>query len=137
MPPAPKHPTQRVRRNKDLPMNALPAAGRPGPAPKWPISRATTAESKAWRAVWSMPQAVVWETQHLERVVARYVRVLLEAEEPGASASLLGQVVKLEERLLLTPYHLKQARFEIAVPEEASVTPLRALPQLSAADFAS
>ena len=55
----------------------------------------------------------MWEREHLERIVARYVRVLLEAESPGASAAMLGQAVKLEERLLLTPYHLKQARYEI------------------------
>lgn len=118
MPPAPKHPSQRVRRNKDLPMNQLPGDGRKGRTPVWPLSAAGAAEAKAWKAAWKLPQAVVWEAQHLERLVARWVRVALEAEEPGATASLLGQALKLEERLLLTPYHLKQARYEIE-PVEA------------------
>ena len=131
MPAAPKHPSQRVRRNKDLPMNVLPAEGRTGRCPTWPISSPTPDEAKAWKAAWKLPQAVVWEAQHLERIVARYVRVLLAAEEPGASASLLAQAVKLEERLLLTPYHLKQGRYEIAPtdakPEAAPVANLRRL----------
>ncbi len=113
-------------------MNTLPASGRTGRTPPWPISQASPAEAKAWRAAWKMPQALVWESQHLERLVARYVRVLLEAEEPNAGAALLGQVVKLEERLLLTPYHLKQACYQISTDElaEKRTTPKR----LSAAE---
>lgn len=118
MPPAPKHPSQRVRRNKDLPMNVLPASGRAGRCPKWPIAEPSEAELADWRSVWKLPQAVVWESQHLERIVARYVRVRVAAEHPDASAAMLSQAVKLEERLLLTPYHLKQARYEIE-PVEA------------------
>lgn len=137
MPPAPKHPSQRVRRNKDVPMNQLPAEGRTGRTPTWPISKATPDEAKAWKAVWRTPQAVVWETQHLERIVARYVRLMVAAEDPDAPVTMQGQVAKLEEHLLLTPHHLKAARYEIVPREEATVTPLRALPQLSAADFAS
>lgn len=117
MPPAPKHPSQRVRRNKDLPMNELPGDGRKGKTPTWPLSPASPDESKLWRAVWKVPQAVVWERHHLERIVARYVRVVVSAEMPDASAALLSQAVKLEERLLLAPYHLKQARYEIVSPE--------------------
>lgn len=118
MPPAPKHPSQRVRRNKDVPMNQLPAEGRTGRTPIWPISSASPDESKAWKAAWRLPQAVVWEREHLERIVARYVRVLIGAEAPDASAAMLAQAVKLEERLLLTPYHLKQARYEIVETDE-------------------
>ena len=59
MPPAPKHPSQRVRRNKDLPMNQLPGDGRKGRTPVWPLSAAGAAEAKAWKAAWKLPQAVV------------------------------------------------------------------------------
>lgn len=126
MPPAPKHPSQRVRRNKDVPMNQLPAEGRTGRTPTWPISPATPDELKAWKSVWRLPQAVVWERHHLERIVARYVRLMVAAESPDAPVTMQGQVVKLEEHLLLTPHHLKQARYEIVVsdePKQAATAP--------------
>lgn len=123
MPPAPKHPSQRVRRNKDVPMNQLPAEGRTGRTPTWPIAAASPDEAKAWKAAWRLPQAVVWETQHLERIVARYVRLMVAAEEPGAPVTLHGHVAKLEEHLLLTPHHLKAARYEIVAKETDAAAP--------------
>lgn len=131
MPPAPKHPSQRVRRNKDVPMNQLPAEGRTGRTPTWPISSATADELKAWKSLWRVPQAVVWERHHLERIVARYVRLMVAAEDPDAPVTMQGQVAKLEEHLLLTPHHLKQARYEIvateAKPDAAPVSNVRRL----------
>lgn len=35
--PPPKHPDHRARRNATIAMTQLPAAGRPGAAPKWPL----------------------------------------------------------------------------------------------------
>lgn len=38
MGPPPKHPDQRARRNAGVAMTRLPAAGRPGRAPAWPLT---------------------------------------------------------------------------------------------------
>ena len=137
MPPLPKHPDQRRRRNATVPMNQLPAEGRKGRSPTWPISAATPAEVAAWRGVWKLPQACVWEAQHLERIVARYVRRLVESEEPGAGAALCGQVAKLEEALLLTPDRLKRAHYEIVPAESKSeAKPANNVRRLRAVDVA-
>ena len=39
----------------------LPAEGRKGKAPAWPLSKATARESKLWTSEWKRPQALQWE----------------------------------------------------------------------------
>lgn len=108
-----------IRRNARVGPTLLPPAGRKGPVPAWPLTRATPAERKAWTTVWRTPQAVVWERLGYVRTVARYCRILVLAEEPGATAALLGQVSNLEDKLGLTPKAMRMLLWQIAPDEVA------------------
>jgi hypothetical protein len=107
-------------------MLKLPAEGRQGEPPAWPLSRATGLELEMWAALWACPQAVAWERLGVGtvRVVARYVRLLREAERaPSAKGPSVagvqnrGEVRQLEDRLGLTPMAMLRLRWEI-VPDE-------------------
>lgn len=66
--PPPKDPDQRARRNATIAMTALPADGRQGPAPKWPL------------------QADVMLTAQLKLARERAKTLKVLAEEPGITA---------------------------------------------------
>lgn len=112
MPPAPQRHV--VRRNTDR-FRMLPAAGRPGRAPAWPFitDSASAHERKLWTQLWKTPQAIVWDEQRLHRVVAMYCRLAIRAEDPAAPSSLVEQLRRYEEQLLLTPTALRKAYYEI------------------------
>ena len=67
-----------------------------------------------WTHLWALPQAELWHEQNSVRVVARYVRLVLDAEKPGATAAEQSVVIRLEDGLLLTPDKLLKARCLIA-----------------------
>src|SRR5690242_676098 len=69
---------------------ALPAAGRQGEPPSWPLSRPNAAERRQWAREWARPQAVAWEQAHQEEEVAVYVRTLV-AGDPRSLSVLLRQ----------------------------------------------
>lgn len=114
--PAPKPPEQRVRRNAPLANTVkLPAEGRRGDAPEWPMNDEAP---DLWRQLWATPQAAAWERLGWTRVVARYCMVLLSVErEP--TAGMLGEVRQLEDRLGLSPMAMLRLRWEIASDEVA------------------
>ena len=113
MPPTPTENPR--RRNARLPMNVLPAEGRRGRAPAWPLPAKLPAEAKLWAEMWKKPQAIVWERQCIERVVARYVRMVVRSESDiEAPITLLAAVASLEDRLMLNPISLKRAYYVIA-----------------------
>jgi hypothetical protein len=104
----------------------LPASGRKGTAPKWPLpGKPSTNEAAAWKQAWTTPQAVGWEQLGWVRPVARYVRCLVAAEEPGAPAALLGEVRQMEDRLGLSPMALLRLRWSVVADElaDAGTTP--------------
>src|SRR5688572_13707632 len=76
----------------------LPAGGRGGPAPVWPLSGDAPA---MWADLWQTPQAVAWEGLGWTRVVARYVLVAEKAETLNKDA--MAEARQLEDRLGLTP----------------------------------
>lgn len=95
----------------------LPQA-RDGKTPPWPLDvEATDQEKKAWRELWKLPAAAVWEEQRCFRMVARYCRAMVESEQPEASAGLHAQVTAMEDRLGLTPKAMRLLLWEI-VPNE-------------------
>lgn len=108
--PAPKPADQRRRRNLPPGTVRLPKAGRPGAAPLWPL---TGKAPTVWYEVWRTPQAVEWERQGLERIVARYCRILSAAEVKGAPATLLGEVRQMEDRLGLSAMAMKRLLWEV------------------------
>lgn len=114
--PAPKHPSQRVRRNTPK-LTQLPAEGRKGRTPKWPFAESTDTERKLWGDLWRTPQAVMWERTHAHREVAAYVRWSLLAELGDIKAAPESR--QLADRLGLTPLALRRLEWEITTDELA------------------
>lgn len=112
------------RRNARPEWRVLPAEGREGDPPDWPIGKGTTAERALWAELWSSPQAIAWADLGWVRVVARYCRLLVKAERGGAAASLLSEVRQLEDRLGLTPMAMKRLQWEVKLT--APVEPVEA-----------
>ena len=82
--PPPDPSALRRERKDDGGWVTLPREGRDGPAPSWPLSRATKREEELWAAEWARPQAVVWEENGQELEVAMFVRSVRLAEVPSA-----------------------------------------------------
>lgn len=115
--PGPPPKADPVRRNSRVGPLRLPAEGRDGPAPKWPLDEALSpAEKKAWVQLWSTPQAVAWERLGWLRTVARYCRLMVLAEE-SMRPTLLAQATALEDRLGLTPKSMRMLLWEITADE--------------------
>lgn len=124
MPGPPPNPNAR-RRNKRPEWRSLPAAGRTGDPPKYPLQRPSVAVLALWLDLWRTPQSVAWEALGWTRLVARYAKLLVVAERSNATAAILGEVRQLEDRLGLSPMAMKRLQWEIeevapAVQEEGS-----------------
>ena len=128
MGPPPKSSDQRRRRNATVAMTRLPAEGRKGEAPEWPLSSCAAYDPDLWAELWSTPQAAAWETLGAGtiRVVARYVVLLAEADVGEPKAAM--EVRQLEDRLGLSPMAMLRLRWEIAPDEVAEARDKRTTP---------
>lgn len=109
-----------VRRNVRIGPQKLPAEGRTGDPPEWPLpGRTTAAERAAWAQLWATPQAVVWERLGWVRTVGRYCRVMVEAEKRNAPAKAMMEARQLEDRLGLSPKAMRMLLWEIVSDEVA------------------
>jgi hypothetical protein len=146
--PAPKDPAQRRRRNKTSTRMALPAEGRKGRAPKWPLMLAEGRDEDAskllrkleaalWRDLWKLPQAVAWERLGYTREVALYVRHQVSAEL--GSLDHAREARMRSDRLGLTPTALRSLQWEIVADElaERRETKTSDRPRLRAVDPAA
>lgn len=119
--PAPKHPSQRRRRNKPPELLALPSEGRRGQPPAWPLAgRKRAGETQRWRDLWALPQAVMWERIGCVPTVARYCRIVLEAEQPGARRDAITEARQLETELGLTPKAMASLKWTVVADELAA-----------------
>lgn len=120
MPPVPSL-NVRSRKPRGGPLR-LPAGGRRGRIPVWPLASVSPAELKLWRELWRTPQAVAWQRLGFTRVVARYARVLLVAEA-GMEKEPMGEARQLEDRLGLTPKAMRTLLWTVEeeTPEEDAV----------------
>jgi len=91
----------------------LPAAGRPDPAPGWPLTRQTARELEHWVREWARPQALVWEQLGLAVEVAMYCRTLTAAERPSAATNIRTLVKQQQEVLGLSIPGLARNRWII------------------------
>ena len=92
---------------------SIPATGYTGSVPGWPLdTEPARAELDMWQQLWTTPQATMWATMSIERVIARYVMVTCLAEETQ-QAGLLTEVRQLEDRLGLTPLSLQKLQWKI------------------------
>lgn len=92
----------------------LPADGRDGPLPAFPLISPTDREMDLWERLWESPQAVMWETLHLDFEVASYVRLLARAESPRSSAIVWGQVKMVAESLGLSASGMARNKWTVA-----------------------
>jgi hypothetical protein len=106
-----------VRRNARGGPVKLPAEGRQGDPPPWPLDGFSDAEAEAWDELWHTPHAVAWERMGWTRTVARYCRVLLEAEEPGANPNVRAEARQMEDKLGLTPKAMRMLLWEVVSDE--------------------
>lgn len=125
--PAPKPEGQRRRRNAAPTTLKLPAEGRRGNVPTWPLlGRAP----RLWAELWRLPQAAAWERLQMHRLVAKYVQdshdvatlrsqLTKVGEAPAQYASLKSRLDRLEAELGLTPMGLMKNRWEIVADEVA------------------
>lgn len=120
MPTPPKMEPQRGARGRGV--TNLPAEGRKGAPPPWPIPGMQSLEEQLlWEQLWSSPQAVAWERMGVAtcREVARYCRLLIVAESEGAKAADHAQATALADRLGLTPKAMRLLLWQVARDEVA------------------
>ena len=107
------------RRNARPEWRSLPAQGRSGDPPAFPLGDPSVEALALWLDLWRTPQATAWEALSWTRVVARYTLLVLDAEKPDATGALLAEVRQLEDRLGLSPMAMKRLQWEIAVEVES------------------
>lgn len=125
--PAPKPAGERRRRNATVSMTRLPAEGRRGDTPRFPLPRLVVKgddegllrerELDLWADLWVTPQAVMWERTRAELTVARFVRFSVLAEQGNVKAATEAR--QLEDRLGLNPQAMLRLRWEVAPDEVA------------------
>lgn len=112
-----------LRRNRkdDAAWTVLPAEGRKGAPPKWPLTEAegpdAAREIELWQRLWAMPQATQWEAAQQQFEVALYVRRLAEVEVPGAPTNLGTLARQMADALGLTIPGMRTARWKIATDQ--------------------
>lgn len=116
-----------LRRDRDKlhadDVRVLPAAGRRGRAPAWPLTPPSKREREVWVRQWRRPQAVEWERNGQAEEVALYVRTFVAAEHPDATAAMRGLVLRLQEALGLSLPGMARNKWRIGEPAPAHPRP--------------
>lgn len=114
-----------IRPNKETAdWTKLPAEGRTGPAPTWPLLGQSDREATLWEREWRRPQALMWEMAGQELEVALYVRRVAEAELPDAPVALGTLVRQMQEALGISVPGMHRNRWLI-VGEQARRAPAK------------
>ncbi|MEQ1700367.1 MAG: hypothetical protein ABMA25_09665 [Ilumatobacteraceae bacterium] len=114
---------RRDRRSDMAGWITLPADGRAGDPPEWPLSDPLDRELQLWASEWRRPQAVKWEENGQQVEVALYVRCLVAAESPLAKVAMRVLVVRQQEYLGISMPGLARNRWRIGTPPPAPVPP--------------
>jgi hypothetical protein len=122
----PPDPNALARERDGSEWSVLPAGGREGPAPKWPLTEASDRELWWWRRLWAKPQAVMWEKHGQVDEVAVYVRRLAQVELPNAPVPLGTLVRQLADALGLTLPGMLRLRWHLAAPGSRAEEPAKA-----------
>src|SRR5262245_16531400 len=91
----------------------LPASGRSGPPPVWPLDGVTEAELLQWAKEWARPQALEWERRRQFDEVAAFVRAFLISVGPKATAADRNVVQRMGTDLGMTSPGLRALRWRI------------------------
>jgi len=137
-PPPDPNALRRNRKSDQAGWATLPAEGRTGPTPGWPLTDVRPREWDLWRDLWMKPQAVMWEKLGLDIEVALFVRTLAEAEHPDSRTEPMKLVRQYMESLGLTSPGMLRLRWKIGpaetVPvEEPADTPKATAPRRKSA----
>lgn len=98
----------------------LPAEGRQGPPPAWPLPDPDDRERELWAELWAKPHGVAWEHLGLHHEVALYVRRLVEAEYHNSPVALSTLVRQLGDSLGITTPGMRANRWRIGDPVTAA-----------------
>jgi hypothetical protein len=103
----------------------LPADGRAGDPPEWPLTDPSDRESELWSELWARPQAVMWEELGQQLEVAMCVRTLAEAEQRDARVDVRKLARQYLDSLGLSVQGMLRNRWKIKpaaedVPEPAA-----------------
>jgi len=99
----------------------LPAEGRSGPTPSWPLTTfASDDEDAMWIRLWKLPQAIEWERMHCEDIVALYVRAFVRASDAD-NYKLLAEVRQLDSKIGISPRAMMDLRWETDEQPEVEV----------------
>ena len=109
-----------LRRDRDAgEWTILPAEGRQGATPEWPLTEQSIREAELWERLWRMPQALMWERYGQGMEVALYVRRFTEAELMDSRVNLSTLVRQMADSLGLTTPGMRANRWRIAADEVA------------------
>lgn len=109
-----------LRRDRDAgDWTILPAEGRQGATPEWPLTEQSIREADLWERLWRMPQALMWERCGQELEVALYVRRFSEAELMDSRVNLSTLVRQMADSLGLTTPGMRANRWKVTAEEPA------------------
>lgn len=133
-PPPDPNALRRDRKEDKQGWTLLPAGGREGDPPTWPLADLNAGDSddaqfaairfqerelEVWRDLWATPQAVVWERMKYTHEVAVYTRLVVAAER-SADTKALAEARMWSDRLGLNPAAMLRNRWKIAEDELAA-----------------
>lgn len=98
----------------------LPAEGRKGRPPAWPLDGKSKREVKLWGQEWKRPQAVEWEKNGQEIEVAMYVRTLIASEKLDATQGMRNLLRQQQEALGISLPGLSRNRWQIGETESVA-----------------
>jgi hypothetical protein len=127
-PPPDPNALRRNRPSDQAGWTTLPAEGRPGGPPVWPLMGMSDREFELWRDLWAKPQAVAWEALDQGYEVALFVRALAQAEQPDAKVDLQRIVRQYLDSLGLSVQGMLRNRWKVAPATEAEETEPAAAP---------
>lgn len=119
---------RRDRKSDQAGWRTLPAEGRAGDPPVWPLTEPSARESALWVELWGKPQAVVWEELGQALEVALFVRTLAEAEQGDARVDIKKMVRQYLDSLGLSVQGMLRHRWKIAAVAELVPADIAAAP---------
>lgn len=116
-----------LRRDRDAKdWLTLPAEGRTGPTPEWPLPTLADGELVLWEREWRRPQAVEWERNGQQVEVALMVRAIMRSSAPDAKAADMTAVQRYLDSLGVSMPGLLRNRWKIGDADQPSaVAPSR------------
>lgn len=121
-PPPDPNALRRDRKSDQDGWTDLPAEGRAGDPPKFPLcglgNGLDDREKQLWGEIWATPQAVAWERLGWTHEIAVYVRLMVAAEAGDVKAA--SEMRQWSDRLGLNPAAMLRNRWRIARDQVAA-----------------